>query len=146
MFTSDQKGAIAESALVHAALKLGIGVFKPLSDEERYDLVFDLRPRLVRVRCKWAVRRGDVIQVPCYSSRRGRDGFVKTMYTSSEIDAVAAFCAELGRCFYLPVERFGVRTHVQLRLAPPRNNQRKGIHWASDYELESLDWTGNAGP
>jgi hypothetical protein len=37
--TTDQKGAIAESAIVHAAIKLGIGVYKPLSDGERYDLV-----------------------------------------------------------------------------------------------------------
>ena len=65
MLTTDQKGAVAESAVIHAAIKLGIGVFKPLTDGERYDLIFDLRPRLVRVQCKWAVRQGDVIVVRC---------------------------------------------------------------------------------
>jgi hypothetical protein len=39
MLTTDQKGAIAESAIVHEAIKHGLGVFKPLSDGERYDLV-----------------------------------------------------------------------------------------------------------
>ena len=61
MLTTDQKGAIAESAIVHAAIKLGVGVFKPLLDGERYDLIFDLRPRLIRVQCKWAMRNGEVI-------------------------------------------------------------------------------------
>ena len=40
-WSTDQKGAIAESAIVHAAIKLGIGVSKPLTDGDRYDLIFD---------------------------------------------------------------------------------------------------------
>jgi hypothetical protein len=43
--TTDQKGAIAEAAIAFQAMKLGIGVFRPLGDE-RYDLIFDLRPQL----------------------------------------------------------------------------------------------------
>ena len=54
MLTPDEKGAIAELAIAHAASKLPIGVLKPLNDGERYDLVFDLRPSLLRVQCKWA--------------------------------------------------------------------------------------------
>ena len=88
--TTDQKGAIAESAIVHAAIKLGIGVFRPLSDGERYDLILDLRPRLVRVQCKWASHHGDVLIVRCYSCRRARDGLLKRAYSSDEIDAIAA--------------------------------------------------------
>jgi hypothetical protein len=42
VLTTDQKGAIiGESAIAHAAIKLGIGVYKPLSDGERYDLIFE---------------------------------------------------------------------------------------------------------
>jgi PD-(D/E)XK endonuclease len=51
MLTSDQKGAIAEAAIARAAIELGIGVARPLADQ-RYDLIFDLRPRLLRVQCK----------------------------------------------------------------------------------------------
>jgi hypothetical protein len=61
--TPDQKGSIAESAIAFAAIKLHIGVLKRLSDGHRYDLVFDTGSRLLRVQCKWAVRRGDVILV-----------------------------------------------------------------------------------
>jgi hypothetical protein len=53
-WSTDQKGAIAESAIVHAAIKLGLSVSKPLTDGDRYDLIFDLYPRLIRVQCKWA--------------------------------------------------------------------------------------------
>jgi hypothetical protein len=40
--TTDQKGAIAEACIAAEAIKLGIGVFRPLADE-RYDLIFDTR-------------------------------------------------------------------------------------------------------
>jgi hypothetical protein len=133
--STDQKGAIAESAIVHAAIKLGIGVFRPLSDGERYDLILNLRPRLLRVQCKTAVLHGDVLAIPFYSNRRGPNGFLKRMYTSEEIDAVAAHSSELDRCFLLDIHRFGTRTYVQLRLAPCRNNQRARINWADDYDL-----------
>ncbi len=78
--------------MVAAATKLGIGVFKPLTDGERYDLIFDLRPRLVRVQCKWAGRRGDVVVVRCVSARRAADGLRHRPYTADEIDALAAYC------------------------------------------------------
>ena len=135
--STDQKGAIAESAIVHAAIKLGIGVFRPLSDGERYDLILNLRPRLLRVQCKTAVLHGDVLAVPFYSSRRCADGFRKRMYTSEEVDAVAAYSSELDRCFLMPMSRFESRTYVQLRLAPSKNNQRARINWADDYEFEA---------
>ena len=135
MLTTDQKGAIAETAVVHETVKLGIEVLKPVNDGSRYDLVFDLRNSFVRVQCKWAPRHGDVIVVRCCSSRRAPRGFVRRMYAPSEIDAFAAYCPELDRCYFLPVSEFTGRVQVLLRLAQPRNHQQLGINWATDYEL-----------
>jgi len=41
VFTSDQKGSIAEMAIAYNAIKLGIDVYRPLSDGTRCDLIFD---------------------------------------------------------------------------------------------------------
>jgi len=41
VLSTDQKGAIAETAVVHEATKLGIPVAKPMLPV-RYDFVFDL--------------------------------------------------------------------------------------------------------
>ena len=133
--TTDQKGTVAETAIIHAAVKLGIGVYRPISDGERYDLILDLNTRLVRVQCKWANRYGDVIAVRCYSTRRTATGLVKRVYTPDEIDAVAAYCPDVDRCYYLPADRFPGRTEIQLRLAPTRNNQQLLVNWAGDYEF-----------
>jgi hypothetical protein len=134
VLTTDQKGAIAEAAIAFAAIELGIGVSRPLGDE-RYDFIFDLRPEFVRVQCKWTPRSGDVIGVPFRSCRRGRDGFIRRRYSGEEVDAIAAYCPQLGRCYFLPLDRFDDPALIQLRLAPTRNNQQRGINWASEYEF-----------
>ena len=137
MLTTDQKGASAELAIAHLAAELGVGVFKPLTDGERYDLIFDLRPRLVRVQCKTAVQSGSVLKIPCYSSRRSRDGFVKRCYDATEVDAIAAYSPELGRYYYLPLSEIPGRSYVQLRLQPCGNNQRERINWAANFLLDA---------
>jgi len=137
MLTTDQKGAIAELAIAHIAAEIGVGVFKPLTDGERYDLIFDLRPRLVRVQCKWAAPVGDVVIVRCRSCRRTKAGLLHRGYTADEVDAIVAYSPELGRGYYVPIEILEGRAHLQLRLAPSRNHQRSGINWAEDFALEA---------
>src|SRR3982751_4480537 len=90
MLTTDQKGVIAEQAIVLEAARLGVGVFQPLGDE-RYDLILDLRPKLLRIQCKWAVRRGDVVLIRTRRCRRGPEGLIHRAYEVGEIDAIAAY-------------------------------------------------------
>jgi hypothetical protein len=135
MLTTDQKGAIAEAEITIAAVKLGIGVFKPVVEGERYDLVFDFRPRLVRVQCKWASLYRDVIVVRCYSARRNRAGLLRRGYSLDEVDGFAAYGPDTDRCYYLPIERFHPRKEIHLRVSPTRNNQRLGVTWAEDFEF-----------
>jgi hypothetical protein len=135
MLTTDQKGAIAEMGIAWHATNLGVDVYKPVSEGGRYDLIFDLDGRLWRVQCKWASRYGDVLIVRCYSSRRARDGFRRRLYSDEEIDAFAAYCRELDRCFFLPFHRFRGKANIQLRVAPPRNKQRLGINRAEDFDF-----------
>ena len=135
MLTTDQKGAIAETAIILAAVKLGVDVYRPVFEGGRYDLIFGLREQLLRVQCKWARRYGDVVAVRCYSSRRSRDGFVKRSYTPDEVDAIAAYCPDLERCYFLPLASFGSRVQIHLRLGPARNNQKLGMNWAEEFEF-----------
>jgi hypothetical protein len=135
--TTDQKGAIAEAEIAAAAIKLGVGVFKPLSDGERYDLIFDLRPALLRVQCKWAPLEGDVVVIRCYSCRRARDGLRRASYGAGQIDVIAAYCAQLDRCFLLTPDTFDGHPVVCVRVRSARNNQRLRINWANDFNFEA---------
>ena len=132
--TTNQKGTIAEMAIATAAMKLGIPVSRPLSDE-RYDFVFELSTGLVRVQCKWAVKGDEVVIIRCRRCRRGPEGLIRRAYKPGEIDAIAAYCAEIEECYFLPAAMSVNRTAVQLRLGPTRNNQSRFINWAKHYEF-----------
>jgi PD-(D/E)XK endonuclease len=132
--TTDQKGAIAEAAIALEAMKLGIEVYRPLAEGGRFDLILVVDGQLLRVQCKWATRYGEVVLVRCYSARRARQGLVRRLYTADEIDAFAAYCLDLDRCFFLPIDLFPNR-EISLRLSPARNNQRRGIRWADDFDF-----------
>ena len=60
---------------------------------------------------------------------------MRRLYTPDEIDAFAAYCEELDRCFFIPIERFPNASQIILRLSPTRNNQRRGINWADDLDF-----------
>jgi hypothetical protein len=135
VLTPDHKGNIAEASTVAAAIKLGVDVYRLVGEGGRYDMIFDLKSSLVRVQCKWAPRIRDVVVVRCYSARRNRDGLLRRLYVDGEIDAFAAYCAEIDQCYFLPWEIFGVRTQIQLRLAASKNNQRQGVNWGKDFEF-----------
>ena len=134
MLTTNQRGLVAETAILHECVKRGIGVSRPL-DDEAYDLILDLRPTLLRVQCKSAGFHHDVVVIRCKRCRRGRNGMIHRTYRIGEIDAIAAHCAELDTSYLLPPEMSVGRAAVQLRIKPCRNNQQAGINWARDFEL-----------
>ena len=137
MLTTNQMGWLAEAAVIHECAKLGVPVAKPL-DDQRYDLVLDLGTRFLRVQCKWSPRIGDVIAVRTRTCRRAREGrLIHRGYKPGEIDAIAAYCAENGTSYLLPIELSVNRTSVQLRLEPTKNNQVSGIRWARDFEFRA---------
>jgi hypothetical protein len=55
---------------VHTAIKLGVGVYRPLVEGGRYDLILEANSKLLRVQCKWATLIRGAVIVRCYSARR----------------------------------------------------------------------------
>jgi len=107
--TTDQKGTAAETAIIHAAARIGVVVFEPISDGVRYDLIFDVHGALLRVQVKWARLHGGVVIIGCYSARRAREGLRSRNHTAAEVDALAAWCPDLDRSFLLLPEHFAGR-------------------------------------
>lgn len=133
--TSSQKGAVAEAEIVAAAAHLGLVVLRPLCDGARYDLGIDVGQSILRVQCKWASRRGDVLTVHCTTSRHTPQGYVRTRYSGDEVDALAVYSAETDRCYLLPIADVERRSAISLRLRPTANNQALNVRWARDYEI-----------
>jgi prevent-host-death family protein len=131
------KGAIAEAEIAAAAIRLGIPVYAPVAEHGRSDLVLEIGGRPLRTQCKWGRldRRRGVIKVTLQTSRCTPSGYVRTSYTADEIDAVAAYCDELDRCYLLPTELVVDRREIDLRLDPARNGQRACLNLAARYEF-----------
>jgi hypothetical protein len=133
--SSSQKGSIAEAVIAAEAAKAGVRVLRPLVEGGRYDLVFDLGGTFVRVQCKSASRKGDVIAAFTGTCRLTPKGYVRTTYDAREVDAVAIYCPEIDACSLVPIERVGGRAKLHLRLSRAKNNQEFAISYAADYEF-----------
>lgn len=134
--TSNQKGAIAEAAVTADAIRAGVQVLRPVTEGERYDLVFGIAGSFLRVQCKWGIRIGEVISVHVQTScRLTGGGHIRRSYTADEIDAIAVYCAAVDRSYLLPISLVAGRRGISLRLSPARNNQRRKLHFAEQYEL-----------
>src|SRR4051794_26538532 len=142
MLTPGRKGAIAETAFAPHATRLGFDVYRPVAEGGRFDLILGVGPRLLRVQCKWGRLRGDVVAAMLRTNRRAAEGYRTTTYTAKEIDAFAIHCCELNASYLIPITAVEGQTHLHLRLAPSKNNQKMSIHWASEYELGAIAQLG----
>ncbi len=134
----NRKGNVAELAFAAEAARLGFEVYAPLTEHGRADLVLGIGGQLVRVQCKWAQMRGDVVFVPLQTSRRTRKGYARTCYTAEEVDAVGAYCDDLKSSFLIPIDVVENKAAITLRLTPARNGQRAALNWAEHYRLGAV--------
>lgn len=139
---SNAKGAIAEAEITVAAIRLGWAVLRPVNERARYDLAIDAGSGPLRVQCKWARRRGDVIVVGVRTSRLTPTGYVRTIYTADEIDAIGVFCPDVDRCYLIPATHLEGRGMLHLRLEPARNGQRGAVTMAARYEFGAIAQLG----
>ena len=137
MLGTNQKGAIAEQAIMLEAAKLGIPVYRPQHEHERVDLVIRAAGKWWGVQCKWGRLSPDraSIIVRVGGSWWSSNGYVRTTYSENEIDLFAIYCAELNRCFLLPASVVAGTHQLQLRLVPARNSQRACINLADDFDF-----------
>jgi prevent-host-death family protein len=132
------KGNAAELAIAAEAARLGLGVWHPLTEHGRCDLLLGIAGQLCRVQCKWARLSGEVVQFNLETSRRTAGGYARTRYTADEVDAIAAYCEELNQCYLVPIEIAEGKSAISLRLAPARNGQRAALNWADQYRLGAV--------
>jgi PD-(D/E)XK nuclease superfamily protein len=135
--SSNHKGSVAELAIATAAAKQGIQVLMPMTEHGRYDLAFEIGAQIMRIQCKWARQRDDVVIVNLATSRHTPlNGYRRSTYSAAEVDAVIAYCGDLDRCYFFPIAEIEGRSSIFLRLSPAKNGQRAAINFAKDYEFD----------
>lgn len=128
------KGNITELDVLTYMTKLGYQVSIPFGDRARYDQIWDIHGKLLRVQIKTSKLSDDEtkIDIPCKSTTRSQGKHVNKRYTSDEIDGLATIYN--GVCYYIPIDILPSKC-ISLRFSEPLNNCQN-IHFASDFEVE----------
>jgi hypothetical protein len=125
----------ASQVEVYAALtRAGYAILLPLGDCLPYDCIIDDGRTLQRVQIKTGYEDGrGAVRWATRATSWNKPGGAPRSY-HGRADLFAVWVPELRRCFLIPVSDCG-RVETALRLSPARNNQRKGVRQAVDYEI-----------
>ena len=140
MFEEGQKaariGLAAHTAVLHKLVSRGLEVLQPLGDHLRYDLAYYKKEtaELVRIQCKagrYNPNKGCVFfknfnRTGGRSKRRGYIG---------DAECFGVYCEELNTVYIVPVDIVSYASEVGLRVQPTKNNQKKKVIWARNYEI-----------
>lgn len=134
--TTNQKGDLTELYVLTAFMERGIMVSTPYGQNSRYDFIIDVNNNLYRVQVKASKIDDDHSKFTFYtaSSHITGRGHHKKTYSSKEVDLFATYCE--GHVYIIPILECEGKKQKTLRFVPPKNNQKEGIYYAKDYELD----------
>jgi PD-(D/E)XK endonuclease len=125
------KGDIAAARVQADLIERGAMVLVPFTEHAPFDLVAYLDGVFHRVQVKYRTASKGVLPVHFRSVWSDRNGIHSTAMDREEVDVVAIYSPDTGRCYYLNPADF--RSSVSLRLTPPRNGQRTNVLLAEDF-------------
>ena len=131
IMNSNQKGKITELELLLHLTKLGYSVSIPYGDKDKYDQIWDINGKLIRVQIKtsrWKNETQKGIIFNCYSTVNGK----KHIYSSEEIDYFATYWND--KYYLIPVNECSTEKTLWFELSS--NNSKCCL--AKDYELEEV--------
>lgn len=122
-----------------ALQEAGFELLLPFGENTRYDLVIDDGMRLARVQCKTGrLRRGAVVFATCSAYGHHRNPKTARRDYGDQVDSFAVYCPETAGVYLIPIEDLQPKVQGALRVAVPRNGQKRRIRFAVDYEIGSI--------
>jgi hypothetical protein len=136
--TTALKGNSTEAAVLQALVERDLAVLLPFGEGHPYDLVVHIEEgTFLRIQCKTArVKKGCVR----FNSRSTDHGNGPGSYVGLA-DIFGVYCPPIEKVYLVPVLEMP-RFDVFLRLEPTHNNQRVGVRYAAEYEIDR--WTPEA--
>jgi hypothetical protein len=123
-------------AIMLALQAADLSILVPFGENTRYDLVLDLGDRFVRLQCKTGRLRNGAVRFPtCSSYAHHPNPKVRERDYMGEVDYFAVYCPETAGVYLVPMDGLPNRRQGALRVDPSRNNQRRRIRPANDYQL-----------
>lgn len=124
------KGKLVELQVLTKITELGYSVSIPFGDKDKYDQIWDINGKLIKVQvksCRWKNAEQAGIIFNCYSVSNGK----KHKYTEKDIDYYATYWQ--GKCYLVSVKECS--QEKTLWFIPQKLNS---CCQASDYEIEKV--------
>ncbi len=130
MYSTHQKGVYGELAFTLRLIEKGYSVLHPVNPNSSYDLVVEKDGVFQRIQVKYLTSRHGVVRIELDRPKR------KTAsYRDRKIDAIGVYESTGKKCYLIPIASIQVKSDYWLRTDNPKNNQYKGIHLATEFEL-----------
>jgi hypothetical protein len=129
------RGNAAEAAVLNALVQRGFDVLQPFGGGQPYDLVLHVTGNVVlRVQCKmgWPKDGCLIFNRRTTDHGRGRHSYVGLA------DIFGVYFPPTQSVYLVPIDAVP-DTEGRLRLEPTRNNQRRRVRLAAEYEIDR--WT-----
>lgn len=130
-------GDISTANIITQFLESKINVAIPFGDKDRYDLIIDISSKLYKVQCKTVQHDNDTIYIRAYSLTTKNGKIIKNTY-HGQIDFIAAFDNASKKVYLIDNNEIMKHGTVRLRLTKPKNNQKKGVRFAENFELNKV--------
>jgi hypothetical protein len=123
-------------AIILALHCAGYSVLLPWGENTRYDLAVEFERELRLVQCKTGrLKHGAVYFRTASSYYHHPRPKMPAKHYRGQIDLFAVYCPETTGVYLVPIADLDVDSRASLRVTPSRNNQRKRIRFAADYEV-----------
>lgn len=129
------KGKITELETMMYVIKQGFSVSLPFGDKDRYDQIWDINNKLIRVQVKTCRPIDDNVSgiiFNCRTTYQKKDGCKTHHYTDEEIDYFATYWE--NQVYLIPVSECSDKK--TLRFSSKINLQN--ISWAKNYIFEEV--------
>jgi hypothetical protein len=127
-----QVGDRTEAIVMARLLQVYECVLIPFGNGRRYDLVADTGTEFLRIQCKTGRLREGAVRFNAASNHHHRNGTRRAYREGADLFGV--YCPDNGKVYLVPVADVG-NVEASLRVEDSKNNQQKGVRWATTYEL-----------
>ena len=129
---TNQKGKITEIEVLSYITKLGYSVSIPFGDKDRYDQIWDIDGKLLKIQIKtshWKNDKHNAFTFKCKTTSNGKE----YRYTEKDIDFFATIWED--KCYLIPVKECSTEKTLWITQGVGYN---KNCRMASEYVVEEV--------
>lgn len=131
---TNTKGKLTEIEVLKFVINKGYSVSIPFGDKDRYDQIWDINGKLLRVQIKTChqYKEEDAIEFKCVSGYSSSTGYKENRYSKEEIDYFATYYK--NQVYVVPVKECS-KTKILRFSSKIKCNS---INWAKNYTFEEV--------